>query len=80
MLYADLVRAPIATIRAVYDQLGIELTDEAAARMQAYIEARPKGRHGGRHYRFSHLGVEEADMRERFAAYMQHYGVPEEEL
>jgi hypothetical protein len=78
--YADLVADHLGTIRRLYDQLGMALTDEAAARMQAYIDARPKGRHGDRMYRFEDLGVPEAEMRERFADYMARHDVPEEAL
>lgn len=80
VLYADLIHDHLGTIASVYDQLGMELSDEAKARMSAYIESRPKGRHGNRDYRFSDLSVDEAEMRQRFVSYMEHYHVPNEEL
>ena len=48
--------------------------------MRAHLEARPRGRHGAREYRFEHMGLDEADMRAKFAAYMDRYDVPQEEL
>lgn len=78
--YADLMRDPMATLASIYGQLGLELTQEAAQRMRAHLENRPRGRHGARDYRFEHLGVDEGEMREKFAAYMARFDVPREEL
>ena len=41
--YAQLVTDPIAAVRAIYAGAGRELTPEAAAAMNAYVEAHPKG-------------------------------------
>ena len=78
--YADLMKDPVGTLRSVYEQLGMELTAETADRMRAHLESRPKGRHGDRRYRFEHLGFEEGELREKFAAYMEHFDVPREPL
>jgi hypothetical protein len=78
--YAHLLQDPLGTIAGIYAQLGLELTDETAGRMRAHLEARPKGRHGAREYRFEDLGVGEDDMREKFASYMDRFQVPREAL
>jgi hypothetical protein len=78
--FADLMQDPIGTMSRTYEQLGTELSDEVADRMRRYLAARPRGRHGDRVYRFEHLGLDEAEMRAKFAAYMARYGVPQEEL
>jgi len=78
--YADLMRDPLGTIASIYHQLGMTLTDEAAARMRHHLAARPKDRHGVREYRFEDLGVDEGEMRRKFAAYMDRFAVPEEAL
>jgi hypothetical protein len=76
--FADLMQDHIGTIGAIYDQLGIELTDEAAGRMRAYLDARPKDRHGAHSYRFEDLGLDRDEMRTRYAAYMDRFAVAEE--
>jgi hypothetical protein len=78
--YADLIADQQATIRKLYAQLGIELTNEAESRMQAYVAAKPKHRHGVHSYRFDYLGVSPEEMRARFAGYMKQYAVREEKL
>ncbi len=76
--YADLLKDHLGTIASVYDQLGMKLTEDTQARMRAYLEAKPKDRHGPRSYSFESLGVDRAEVREKFAPYMARFGVPEE--
>jgi hypothetical protein len=78
--YEDLVREPVATVRALYRDLGLDLSDDVAQAIQAYVDARPKGRHGGAGYRFSDLGLDEGALRSALAGYMGTYAVPEEAL
>lgn len=77
--FADLMDDHIGAIRGIYEGLGLELGDEAADRMRAYLAAKPKGRHGGGAYRFADTGLDLAETRSQFAAYMERFGVPEED-
>jgi len=76
--FADLMADQLATISRIYDELGMSLTDDAAQRIQAYLEAKPRGRHGGHSYRIEDLGLDRAEMRTSFANYMRHFNIPEE--
>lgn len=78
--FADLMADPLAAIRGVYDRLGLELTNEASRRMQDYLDAKPRGRHGAPNYRFADLGLDEAEMRRRFSNYMRHFDIPKEKV
>lgn len=78
VLYADLVRDPIAAIARVYERFGLAFSAEAASRMRAYLAAKPKGRHGAHRYEFEHTGFDRVAERERFAAYQRRYGVASE--
>ena len=66
------------SVQAVYESLGLELTPEAASRMQAYLDATPKGRHGEHRYDFDDLGLDRDEQRARFARYLDHFHVPPE--
>lgn len=77
--FADLMDDHIRAIRGVYEGLGLTLGDEAAERMRAYLEAKPKGRHGGGSYRFEDTGLDLAETRARLSNYMQRFDVPEED-
>jgi hypothetical protein len=78
VLYADLMRDPIAAIARVYERFALPFTAEAEARMRAHLAARPQGRHGAHRYAFEHTGFDRAAERARFAAYQQRYGVASE--
>ncbi len=76
--FDDLVGDPWRTLRAVYDRMGATLTNDAEARMRAYLDARPRARHGRHDYEFADTGLDVAETRARFAAYQARYGVPSE--
>ena len=46
VLYRDIVRDPIETIRNLYGRFGLVLSHDAEARMRAYLAAKPKDKHG----------------------------------
>jgi hypothetical protein len=78
VLYADLVARPFEALARVYDHLGIPFTREAEARMRAYLDAKPQGRHGAHRYAFAETGLDAAAEAERFRPYRERYGVPRE--
>lgn len=78
VVYADLMRDPIATIARVYERFDLPFSPDAAVRMRAHLAAKPKARHGAHRYEFEHTGFDRAAERARFAAYQRRYGVPDE--
>ncbi len=77
--YADLLEDPLGTIASVYEQLGMKLEKSTAVTMRAYLDAKPKDRHGQRSYGFDDLGLDRVELRHRLAAYMARFDVPEEQ-
>jgi hypothetical protein len=77
--FADFMRDPFATIRALYTELGRELEPEAEQNMRAFLASHP-GDGGGSRYSWAATGLDAAMMRERVCAYQQRYGVPDEML
>ena len=76
--YADLVRDPVPTVRAIYEGVGRELDDASAAAMTAYVEAHPRGEFGTHRYDLAALGLDAGEIAERFAGYRERYAVPTE--
>src|SRR3954467_15322082 len=76
--FDDLVRDPWATLGAVYERIGAPFTAEAEQRMRAYLDARPRERHGRHAYDFADTGLDLGEMRARFAAYQDRYAIPSE--
>jgi hypothetical protein len=76
--FEDLVGDPWHTIRAVYERSGAELTTGAEQRMRAYLDGKPRGRHGRHDYDFADTGLDVDEMRARFAEYQARYGIASE--
>jgi hypothetical protein len=76
--FEDLVGDPWPTVRGVYDRIGATLDADAETRMRAYLEARPRQRHGRHDYEFADTGLDPAETRARFAEYQSRYNVTSE--
>jgi hypothetical protein len=79
VVYADLMRDPIASIAGVYERFALPFSAEAESRMRAYLAARPKGRHGAHRYEFENTGFDRGVERARFADYQRRHAVPSED-
>ena len=76
--FDELVADPWRTLRTVYDRIGSPLSGDAEQRMRAYLDARPRERHGRHDYEFADTGLELAPTRARFAEYQARYAIPSE--
>jgi hypothetical protein len=76
--FDELVVDPAGVVAAVYEQLEIPVTADAASRVAALLAAKPRGRHGGHEHSFADLGLDLAEQRTRFAAYQEHFGIRSE--
>jgi hypothetical protein len=77
--FAEFMADPFATIGALYDQLGRDLSAEAEANMRTFLANNP-GDGGASRYTWAATELSEAELRPRVAAYQQRYGVPSEPL
>lgn len=78
--FRDFMADPFVTIRSIYERLGLDLTDEAEARMRAFLAENPSEKHGGHQYTFEDTGLDAGALRERAKRYQDHFGVPSEAL
>ena len=76
--FHELMADPNAALDAVYRQLGIDLPPEIARLMRRYVDAKPRGKHGRHRYSLEDYGIDRAWMHERYATYMDEYGVEAE--
>src|SRR4029077_6325816 len=77
--FADFIRDPFATIRALYAELGSELEPVAGQNMRAFLAAHP-GDGGGSRYSWADTGLDAGLVREQGRVYQDCYGVPDEPL
>jgi hypothetical protein len=71
--YADLVSDPWLTVRRVYRQVALPMSDLAAARIGATIKARPDGGYGRNHYEPGEYGLEPEHEVARFDSYVRRF-------
>src|SRR5262249_46995022 len=69
--FADPVADPVGTLRTVYARTDSSLDD--ADRIRAYLDEKPRDRHGRHDYAFSDTGLDVEETRARFGAYMACY-------
>ena len=73
--YADLMREPLGTMVRLYEQLGLELSDEVRARLEAWLKDNPQDKHGVHAYSLAQYGLERSQVEERFADYRRLFDV-----
>jgi hypothetical protein len=76
--HLDLITDPVSTVEAVYNHFGETFSPEAAASIDAYVAARPKGGYGHHKYDFADHGLDETEERAKFRPYMVRFGVTPE--
>ena len=76
--YADLVRDPLRTVEDLYASCGEELDAGARDAMTAYVNAHPKTEFGTHRYNLREFGLDADELTERFAGYVDRYGIPVE--
>lgn len=76
--YADLVGDPVATVRSLYTQWELPFDDAQAERIRRRIAEQAHGSDGGHRYSFDDTGLQRADLRKRFAGYLERYDIPAE--
>jgi hypothetical protein len=77
--YSDLVADPPATVAALYRHFGRALDPETAARIRRRVADNPNGGYGGRRARLEDYGLDPAREHERYASYMDRFGISSEQ-
>jgi LPS sulfotransferase NodH len=73
--YDDLVRSPVETVRGIYDFHGVDWPEGHDERLKEHLEANPRGRFGSHEYRSEDFGLTDRELRDRFADYIDHFGL-----
>lgn len=73
-MYHDLVRDPIAMVRAIYDKFDLDLTPEFESRMATYLAQNRQGKHGRHKYSNAEYGLTPEKLYARYKPYYDHYG------
>ena len=71
----------MGTLESIYDAVDLPFTDQARMELTAYIDAHPRGRHGGRlaYNPERDFGVTREQIRNRYQAYIEKFSIRIEE-
>jgi hypothetical protein len=76
--FEDFVADQAGTVRGVYEHFGLDWSPEVETAVREHLAAKPRGRHGGHEHSFEALGLDADELRARFAAYQELFGVRSE--
>ncbi len=71
--YPELIRSPLGTVRKVYDQFEMKLSNQAERRLHEFPLSNPKGRFGKHAYSLEEFGLDRTTEQHRFAAYCERF-------
>lgn len=73
--YADLMTDPVAAVMGIYEHFGIAVDEATPQRIREFQAQNPQNKHGRHSYTAEQYGLSREAVRERFAAYVQRFGV-----
>jgi hypothetical protein len=73
--HRDLVSDPPGAVERLYRHFGLTLDPAAVAAIGSMVGANPNGGYGNNHYRFEDYRLDPATERQRYARYMEHFGI-----
>jgi LPS sulfotransferase NodH len=78
--YSELLRDPIASMSRLYECLDRPVTAALEARWSEFLSENPQDKHGRHDYGLAELGLDRAEIDERFARHVARYEIPREEV
>ncbi|RMD82697.1 MAG: sulfotransferase [Candidatus Dadabacteria bacterium] len=76
--FRDFVSDPVGSVRRIYEYFGIDYTDATDRALRAWQADNPAGKHGEHRHSFEGVSMSAAEINERFAAYMDAFGIEPE--
>ena len=77
--FRDTVGDPASAVGRVYAHFGIDYPAETESLLREWHRTHPQHRHGEHRYSAADFGLEPAAIRERFAAYIERFGIEAED-
>ncbi len=75
---SEIVADPVGCVGRIYERLDVAFTPDLADRMRRYVASHPRDEHGVHRYSLSAFGLDEAEIRQAFKGYCEHFGVAPE--
>ena len=71
--FRDFIGDQTGTLARIYDYFGLDLTHEARAAMQTYLDSRPRDKYGTHSYSLDQFGLTAQGLEPLFADYLQRF-------
>jgi hypothetical protein len=78
LYFQDFVKDQVGSVRRAYQHFGLDLSDDAANAMQAFLDHNPADKHGKHLYSFEDIGMDEQRVCEMFHEYQSYFDIPVE--
>ncbi len=78
VMYADIVKDPVAVVGTIYERFGIEWNADKEAYFRRFHAANPQHKYGTHTYSLAEVGLERSSFEARFDRYFERYHVPKE--
>jgi len=78
VMFADFVKDQFKVVEQIYEALGLEMTDEGARVMKAFIADNPQGKYGVHRYAPEEFGIVPEYVRERLKHYIDRFDLKPE--
>ena len=63
-------------MHGIYDFIGMELTDEALAGMQSWLDSNNQHKHGTHKYSLADFGLDKQEVEKRLSFYRERFSIP----
>jgi hypothetical protein len=78
LYFRDFMADQVGTVRRAYAHFGLDLSDQAAATMQAFLDDNPADKFGRHLYQLADTGLDLEQLRALFANYENYFDIPRE--
>lgn len=72
--YHDVLAGPVESVRRIYEQCGLEMSDEHAMRIREWLARNKQTKHGVHKHSPEEFGMDAEEINEKFSAYRERYG------
>jgi hypothetical protein len=76
--FDEALKDPLGTVERVFAFCDEPMGAATRARVRAFLDENPRGRHGTIDYRLEDLGLDARELRERLGFYSERFDLPEE--
>jgi hypothetical protein len=74
--FREFLADPIGCVRTIYDHFSLPLSEEAEARMRAFLADNARDKHGVHRYALADFGIDPREATRHFDVYYEAFGIP----